>query len=286
MKTALRWLFAVLVLVNVGVFMWASWYRTPAVPPPQAPLPQLNPEKMVPLSVPGLELKLLAPVARAKVPAPLAQVKAATPAPQSIPVPKPTAPPPPPPKCVTVGPFDADKAAREVGVRLKAEGIDYAVRTEDKKEVSSYWVYLQPAASRYKAELMLKRLDRLGIRDHVIVTEGKLNNAISLGLYANPENARTRMRQMAKKGVKARQEVRYRTRSLYWLDMEVREPDQYAHLLSQDWGAPGVSAQDVVCKNQPAPGAASVSTAPTASAAASGPAKESPASAKGVPPRY
>jgi len=257
LKTALRWLFAILVLANLGVVMWASWYREPVVPPSPSPLPPLHPEKMVPLSVPGLVLKPLpqAVNARASKSAPLAPVKTET-------------PPPPPHQCLTIGPFDTDAAAQNAGASLHAGGIVYSLRTQDDRVVSSYWVFLPPRASHRQAELTLRQLDRKGIREHVIVQEPGMDDAISLGLYTQPENARARIAELVKKGVHAKLQTRYRTRTRYWLDVEIVEPGQHAHLKSQHWDAAGVAAQDMACTATPGPSVTPANGAPASSASA------------------
>ncbi|MHB8455330.1 MAG: hypothetical protein ACYDDO_11695 [Acidiferrobacterales bacterium] len=256
MKSALRWLFAVLVLVNLGVVMWASWYRAPAVPVPKLPLPPIHPDKIVPLSVPGLDLRRLPPRVDAKpsLSAALAPVTG-KPAPQTPSVSQVMQPPQPLPRqCLTIGPFDTDAAAQNAGVQLlKTVGVGYSMRKQEDKVASSYWVYLPPRSSQRAAELTLKRLDRKGIRDHIIVQEPGMNNAISLGLYTLPKNARIRVEELARKGVHAKQQVRYRQRIRYWMDVEIDQSGQVVRLKSEDWGTPGVGVKDVPCVTSAAP---------------------------------
>ncbi len=276
MKSALRWLFAVLVLVNLGVVMWASWYREPALPAPKPPLPDVHPEKIVPLSMPGLELKRLPPTVNAKSsrPAPLAPVTSKPVSPVT------QLPQPPARQCLTIGPFDTDAAAQNAGLQLlKTAGLGYSMRKQEDKVASSYWVYLPPRSSQREAEITLKQLDRKGIKDHVIVQEPDMNNAISLGLYALPKNARIRMEELARKGVHAKQQVRYRQRTRYWMDGEVDQSDQVTRLKSEDWGASGVAAQDVPCATAPVPASIPATSAPPSAPApgkAAAPAKSLP----------
>jgi len=52
----MRWMFAALVLANIGLLMWATWYREGAGEL-QPPRPVFHPEQMVPLNAPGVALR-------------------------------------------------------------------------------------------------------------------------------------------------------------------------------------------------------------------------------------
>ncbi len=244
MRSVLQWLFAALVLANVGVVMWANWYQQPAVPSPTRPLPEVHPERMALLSQGQVKRTVSAPV-RAKPlrPAPPAHVVARP----VVVAPDHVAPASPPERrCVTIGPFEVAADAQRAGKELQRAHIDYADRTKTDRVPQSYWVYL-PAPSHAAAVRMLRVLDRKGIRQHIIMRQPGLENAISLGLYDKPANAQDRLDGLAKKGVHARQRIRYRTRTRYWLDAEVRSLGESERLPGWNWGAPGVVARDVSC---------------------------------------
>ena len=57
LNKTLRWLLALLVLLNIGLLMWASWYRETPLEEGRTPLPAVNAERMIPLSTPGLALR-------------------------------------------------------------------------------------------------------------------------------------------------------------------------------------------------------------------------------------
>ena len=283
MRTLLRWLFAALVLVNVGVAMWARWYRKPTMPPPAQPLPQVHPERMVLLSLPPIKPSVPAPAAPAKTrsshPSAPSLGKASGPAIHAasniVAVPAPVR------RCVTIGPFSAAEAAQRGGAWLKGARISYAVRTQDDQVPASYWVYLPPLASRAAAERMLKELDRKGVRQHIIVRQPGLENAISLGLYDMPANASTRITELARKGVHAQQQIRYRLLTRYWLDVELARPGERAQLLGQDWGVAGAAVQDVPCAGAPSSSARSASPV----APRSGHVRQVPVADRGAPVR-
>lgn len=225
----MRWVFAALVLANLGLLMWASWYRESAEGALPA-RPVLHPELMVPISTPGVALRARR---SERVEPPLAPAKAKR-------------------RCVTLGPVPA-AAAEAAAARLTADGIETARRTGERQVPASYWVYLAPYATRKEAERRMKELARLGIRDLLIMQDAHGNYAISLGLFVQPDNARARLEELRQKGIEARQEVRERTESLVWLDLQLPEPADaaVARLRGLDWGA-GVELRDAECPAEPA----------------------------------
>ena len=55
--------------------------------------------------------------------------------------------------------------------------------------------------------------------------------------------------------MRAKQQIRYRSRIRYWLDVEVVQADKHARLQSHDWGAVGAAVQETSCAAMPAPAA-------------------------------
>ena len=226
----MRWGFAVLVLANVGLLMWATWYRG-GVGEARAPNPVFHPEQMVPLSTPGVALR-----ARKNERTEPSLVAAK-----------------PRPRCVSIGPFVSAELADKAVLRLTQEKQIATRRSEERKLEGSYWIHLAPFTSRKQAEQRLKELERLGIRDVLIMADADGNPAISLGLFAQADNAQKRLQELAQKGVPAQQEIRYRTENLAWCDLRLPEPADAAleRLRAIDWGAPGVEVRDEPCAPEP-----------------------------------
>lgn len=220
----MRWAFAALVLANIGLLMWASWYREGAEGALPA-RPVLHPELMVPITTPGVALRTRR---SERVEPPLAATRAKR-------------------RCVTLGPVPA-ATAEAAAARLTADGIETARRAEERQVAASYWIHLAPYASRRDAERRMKELARLGIRDMLIMQDGQGQHAISLGLFVQPDNARARLEELKLKGIEARQEVRQRSEPVVWLDLQLPEPADtaVARLRALDWGA-GVELRDAEC---------------------------------------
>jgi len=226
----MRWGFAALVLANVGLLMWATWYREGAGEARQ-PNPVFHPELMVPLSTPGVALHARKNE-RARTSLVAAKLR---------------------PRCVIIGPFVSAELADKAQARLTEEKLVAARRSEERKLESSYWVHLAPFANRKQAERRLKEVERLGIRDVLIMPDAEGKPAISLGLFMQADNAQKRLQELAQKGVKAQQEIRNRTESLSWFDLRLPEPADAAleRLRAIDWGVPGVEVHDEPCAPKP-----------------------------------
>ena len=226
----MRWLFAMLVLTNVGLLMWATWYRDGAgeVLPPR---PVFHPEQMVPLSAPGVALRARK---NERIEAPLAAAK-------------------PRPRCVSIGPFTSAQTADLAAARLADEKLSAGRRHEEQKSESSYWVHIAPFANRKAAEQRRKELEQLGIRDVLVMQDAKGKSSVSLGLFTRADNAQGRLTELAQKGVTAQQEIRFRTESLIWFDLHLPEPADAAveELRAIGWGVPDIEVRDAPCAPQP-----------------------------------
>jgi hypothetical protein len=225
-----RWLFAFLILANIGLLMWASWYReTPDAGLP--PRPEYHPELMVPLNTPGVALHARKNDRNAP---PLPAIK-------------------PRPRCVTVGPFTA-ASADSAADWFSREKLKAVRRSEEARVESSYWIHLGPFATRKEAEQRKSEVEKLGVRDVLIMQDARGAPAISLGLYNRADNARHRMQELTEKGVQAQQETRYRTETTTWFDLRLPEPagDAIGRLRAQNWGT-GIEVRDSPCSSA-APG--------------------------------
>lgn len=222
----MRWLFAALVLANLGLLMWATWYRDGAGETTTA-RPIFRPEQMVPLNTAGLTLRARK---TERVETPLAAAK-------------------PRPRCVSIGPFTSLASADLAAARLTADKLSGVRRNEERKSENSYWVHLAPFSNRKQAEQRMKELTRLGIRDVLIMQDTNGQPAISLGLFNQADNAQKRLQELAQKGITAQQEVRFRTETVIWFDLRLPEPADalLQQLRANDWGPPAIEVRDALC---------------------------------------
>lgn len=222
----LKWIFAALVLANLGLWMWASWYReTPPEQNHEAQAP-VAPEKMRLLTEAGVKLT---------------PRKAPPPANAELTANSPTT-------CLRIGPFMDSDLLAIAEAKLDEQKLAHSRRSEEIKIIAGYRVYLPPLASKEAAERKRKDLARLGIKEHVVMQEEGLRHAIALGLFSVEANALARQRELAAKGVQARIQPLEQPRTQHWLDIGVPvSPDSAAVLKQTDWGAKTIQVQEFPC---------------------------------------
>ncbi len=238
----MKWLFAALVLANIGLWMWASWYKETPGQEARQPRPPVAAEKMRLLSEPGVRLK----PRRAKPPSSMPLSNDTVSARSSRP-------------CIRIGPFTELEQAMNAGKKLEKLDIAYEGRTEKQKIVVGYRVFLPPFPSQKAAMRKRKALTRLGFRDHALIQEKGMRNAVSLGLFKVEANANQHLRRLAAKGVKAKKRPVRSTKTVYWLEASPGpaggKPGQsFLELLKKErWGTPGIKAVKAKCvkKQQP-----------------------------------
>jgi hypothetical protein len=222
----LKWIFATLILANLGLWMWASWYKDRPVEETRAARAPVAPEKMRLFKEPGVKLmpRKAPPPANAALTASVA------------------------PACFHIGPFpDVDLVAR-AETRLNELPLTYSRRAEEVRRVTGYLVYLPPLPSPKVAERKRRELTRLGIKDHALIQEGDMQNAISLGLFTVEANAASRVRELAAKKVQARIQPFQQARTRFWLDVAVKVPAPTADRIRQiDWAAKDVQVREITC---------------------------------------
>jgi hypothetical protein len=196
-----RWIFALLVLANVGMFLWGVQYLEPERPTPSQLPPDIRPEQMQLVS----EMPPNALTARPK-------------------------PPPPPPTpapaplaegriCYRLGPVADATQAMNLERALAAQALAFTKREEPGPRIIIYRVYLPPFASKAEAERKRRDLTRLGFRDHALIQEEGFHNAISLGLFTVEANAQNHMRRLAEKGIKAQMQTQEQVRTVFWFEL-------------------------------------------------------------------
>jgi len=233
----MKWLFSALLLLNIGLFMWATWYKDLGSEPVKKPRPPVNAEIMLPLSTPGLKLtprpaggdrlELLTPAERAT----LGNEKF----------------------CYVIGPFEAREAALKASGSLEEMQLGFTTRSAEEKSESSYWVFLPPLASRQEAQAKVKELAKLGFKEHFITQEAGRDNAVSLGVFAQRENAESLLEELKSKGIEAKLETRYRLRLLHWLNLRAADltEEQVEQLGQLDWGPPEIRVRQAACEGNP-----------------------------------
>jgi len=225
-----------LILANVGVWMWATWYKPP-VPhaEPHAPRADVAANKMRLVSEPGAKL-----VTRPKSAAAGNDTTAA----QS--------------RCFRLGPFPSPEKVQAAGALLARWGLSYERVTEFETLGTAYRLYLPAFATKEAAERKRQELTRLGFNDHALIEhEFGMQNAVSLGIFAIEQNAQVRRQQLAAKGIDAAVQLVPNVHANYWLALSGTADDArlgevaLARFAERDWGAPGVALKATPCSAGP-----------------------------------
>jgi len=195
----MKWIFGALVLANIGIWMWAQWYREPPVDIAFQVRPDVAPEKMKLVSESAKPTK---PVKPAKPEAPAQTESGAGPK-----------------ACFRVGPFLDPNQATAVAEKLSALKFAFSRDAGERKAVTGYRVQLPPLESKTAAERKRRELTRLGFEDHALITDPGFENAISLGVFSVEPNAKAQAARLSAKGITASIVPVETTRLEIWFDI-------------------------------------------------------------------
>jgi len=124
-------------------------------------------------------------------------------------------------ECYSVGAFNSASEIMPIHDVLKAEVIKIRTRKVISTQEAGYWVYIPAMQSREEALNVGRQLSQYGIKDYYVVTGGKNENTLSLGLYRDRLNADARLQELLSKGFNAEKEVKVEQWPEFWLDFAV-----------------------------------------------------------------
>ncbi len=111
-----------------------------------------------------------------------------------------------------------------------------------------HWVIFPPLPSPQSATAKLNELAAAGVQDAFVVKDGPWRNAISLGLYANDEAARRRVREVEDKGVlSTRVELQPRQGTGFYFVIRSADPDALKNLGGIKQAYPNSQQSRVAC---------------------------------------
>ncbi len=230
-----RWIFAALLLANLGMLMWGAQYVETERQQPQTAADPVNPEKMRLLRdiPPKGGRKPDSAETAAKLPASLTTGSA--------------------PVCYRLGPLIDVVQIQKLEQLLSGQSIPHTRREEGMRTVSGYRVYLPPFPSKEEAERTRRDLSRLGFKDHAVIHGEGLDNAVSLGLFSVEANAKNRVSQLAQKGVDAKMESFEQTLPAYSWDLgPIDSPEARTRFTAILEGVSSVEIRDLPCPTTPA----------------------------------
>jgi len=221
--THLKSVVLLLVLANIGYFLWARGIASSGAPRPER------------VSAPTLTLATEAPraasvdrAAAAATPGEQAASAANAGAAESAPprgAQAQAAAPPDATRCLSIGPFlDVAEAARAAAT-LRGGGYQPRQRVAEGDVWAGEWVYLpMPAAPAAAAQLRAK-LQAGGIEDALEMPGPDDLPVVSLGLFSEPKRAGARIQLARSLGLKPVVADRKRTGDVYWIDVDLKPTD-------------------------------------------------------------
>jgi hypothetical protein len=118
--------------------------------------------------------------------------------------------------CMYLGGFEREEIARAVEQRLLSTDIKVQIETIDVPVGLDFWVYLAPLASRQASLRQLKELQARKI-DSYIISQGDLVNGISLGIFPRNDSAQSVMQRLREAGYEPLLRELARAHRSYWV---------------------------------------------------------------------
>ncbi|MCX7514581.1 SPOR domain-containing protein [Frateuria hangzhouensis] len=149
-------------------------------------------------------------------------------------------------RCLAIGPFDTPQDLRNARGALAGSGVRMRSRQEHTTEARAWWVYLPTPGTRAQALALARRLEAAHVGDYFVMSSGgDQPNAISLGLFKDPANARKRRDEVTTAGFAAQIQERTEQVPEYWLDLVVADGARF------DWrgrvGTTGIGSHSTTC---------------------------------------
>ena len=118
--------------------------------------------------------------------------------------------------CWAIGPYPVELDAKHLYARMLAMDMSAKVEAQSVVIKEEFWAYIPPLANRKQAMRKLKELQKRQV-DSFVITEGELENGISLGLFAKQESVDRLLDKLKEKNIAASVKPLKRTRSQYWV---------------------------------------------------------------------
>jgi hypothetical protein len=128
--------------------------------------------------------------------------------------------------CSSVGPFADLGQASQAQATLRSMGFQPRQRVEQGELWAGYWVSVRDLVTREAAEDALKTLNANGITDVYLMPGSEPPNVLSLGVFSDYQRAQRRSEEVKAIGLNAQISDRKRAGSVFWIDVDLKEPGQ------------------------------------------------------------
>ena len=132
--------------------------------------------------------------------------------------------------CLLIGPFKEEVSAKQMVGRLASLDIVVELRPIELQGKPDYWVHLPPQVTRKDAIKLLRELQVKKI-DSFLITEGELENGISLGFFTEKARAEAVFEQRLKQGYEPVIKIVPRTSIEVWALLNRNEYPKFSDAL-------------------------------------------------------
>ncbi|MEJ2761818.1 MAG: SPOR domain-containing protein, partial [Gammaproteobacteria bacterium] len=123
--------------------------------------------------------------------------------------------------CLTFGPLPEETQATGLDDWFRSRHAGTRVRSTNSRNRQFFWIYLAPQESRKGAMELLQDLQKKGVSDYRLVRRGKLENAVSLGVFSSQSAVNDRLAELQNKGYKPVVVPYSGVNRVYWLDVKL-----------------------------------------------------------------
>jgi hypothetical protein len=137
-------------------------------------------------------------------------------------------------KCGVIGPLKDRQMAKQIMEDLDKAEIEAKLRRKIDKEQIGFWVVIPPVEDGSQAQAKIDELAKVGVEDIWHFRGGGMKNAISLGMFANKENAEKLSKEVLAKGFETEMRPRYVNKTSYLVKFTIAKPKVVAENMWRD----------------------------------------------------
>ncbi len=242
----MKWLFLLLLIVNAAIFAWG--YQQEQMPQPAVEaggdlgnmrlISELVEEKTAASAAEPEHDEKAEPLPKKEIEAKVASTNTDLEATASGSKPEQSDQPQTQPeivsKCGIIGPLKDHQLAKDIKEDLSKAELKAKLKRKIDKEQVGYWVVIPPVKDGSQAKAKIEELTQVGIKDIMHFRGGGMKNAISLGMFAQKENAENFSKEVLIKGFETEIRPRYVNKTSYLVKFTISKPKNVAENMWSD----------------------------------------------------
>lgn len=148
-------------------------------------------------------------------------------------------------QCLRIGPYKTALDRGRAGRQLQDMKLSFTESEDPQGKMLGYRVYQGPFSTKSDVSRAKRRLEKQGVKDLYLMSDGPNSRFISLGFFSNEDSANTFMRNFAEFKVKSKLRKEYAT--YYWLTVSDIEAINKLNGISAIPLPPGISKTIKAC---------------------------------------